>query len=140
MKATYTIEQELRSWLQNAKSKYSWLQIKMEYNEDRKIFLVSYSPSSEIEKHHEFILESMMFENSMNQKYGIDAPLFTEEEELFKLSTFAEIIMAKSFTQIFSTAIKYYNEQWSGVCMRAGTKPSKNNHPTSDWNNYAFAA
>lgn len=63
--------------------KYNWLQVKLEYKEDRG---VSFSPVSQIELSEEFNREAMQFADEMNAIYGNEAPLFTDEEALFKIS------------------------------------------------------
>ena len=37
------IESELRDWFSKIVTKYTWLNIKFEYDEDRRVFLVSYN-------------------------------------------------------------------------------------------------
>lgn len=77
--------------------KYSWLRIKFEFNEVRGVFMVSFSPAYQIEHSDEFNLDAMTFADEMNDEYGNEAPLFTDEEALFRLSAEAEVISAHSF-------------------------------------------
>lgn len=77
------IKSELYAWLSSMTMKYNWLQVKLEYKEDRG---VSFSPVSQIELSEEFNREAMQFADEMNAIYGNEAPLFTDEEALFKIS------------------------------------------------------
>lgn len=47
---------------------------------------MSFSPVSQIELSEEFNREAMQFADEMNAIYGNEAPLFTDEEALFKIS------------------------------------------------------
>jgi len=84
------IEIQLRNWFTRMTKKYSWLRIKFEFNEVRGVFLVSFSPVCQIELSDEFNLDVMNFADEMNANYGNEAPLFTDEEALFRLSAEAE--------------------------------------------------
>ena len=86
------LEQILRRWAQDLVSRYTWLTIRFEYSERRGVYLVSYSPSEKIDESESFARETMEFENRMNDLYDDNAPLFCDEEELFKLSSEAEVI------------------------------------------------
>ena len=86
------LETTLRRWAQDMVNRYTWLTIRFEYNEEDGIFLVSYSPKEMISGNKPFIRDSMAFENRMNAIYSDDAPLFCDEERLFRLSPAAEVI------------------------------------------------
>lgn len=86
-----SVKSKLYSWLSSMTMKYSWLRIKFEYKEDRGVFLVSFSPVSQIELSEEFNREAMQFADEMNAIYGNEAPLFTDEEALFKISDNVQI-------------------------------------------------
>lgn len=88
------MEQELRLWFTQMLDKYAWLQIKFEYNKTRGCFMVSFSPESVISQDEKFCAEALAFEDKMNEMYGDDAPLFCDDEELFKLSSDAEVLRA----------------------------------------------
>lgn len=81
-----SVKSKLYAWLFSMTIKYSWLRVKLEYKEDRGVFLVLFSPVSQIELSEEFNREAMQFADEMNAIYGNEAPLFTDEEALFKLS------------------------------------------------------
>lgn len=81
-----SVKSKLYAWLSSMTMKYSWLRVKLEYKEDRGVFLVSFSPMSQIELSEEFNREAMQFADEMNAIYGNEAPLFTDEEALFKIS------------------------------------------------------
>lgn len=61
-----SIKSELYAWLSSMTMKYNWLQVKLEYKEDRGVFLVSFSPVSQIELSEEFNREAMQFADEMN--------------------------------------------------------------------------
>lgn len=90
------IYQDLKDGLVKLVQRYPELIVKIEFNEVRSVFQVSYSPSSFIQSSEDFIKESMRFEDEMYDKYGDDTPLFTDDEELFKLSDRAEVVDATS--------------------------------------------
>ena len=86
------LERALRQYAEDLVSRYPWLTIRFEYSEKRSVYLVSYSPAQKINENESFIRESMAFEDRMNDIYDDDAPLFCDDEELFKLSPEAEVI------------------------------------------------
>lgn len=86
------IECLLREYANVMEKQYNWLTIKFEYNENKQQYLVSYSPKDRIQSDNEFMTDSMMLEDYFNMVYGELAPLFCDDEELFKLSPNAEII------------------------------------------------
>ena len=86
------LEMTLRRWAQDMVSRYTWLTIRFEYSEKRSVYLVSYSPAQKIDENEPFMLESMAFEDQMNERYGDYAPLFCDDDELFRLSPAAEVI------------------------------------------------
>ena len=86
------VERALRRYAEDLVSRYPWLTIRFEYSEKRSVYLVSYSPAQKINENESFIRESMAFEDRMNDIYDDDAPLFCDDEELFKLSPEAEVV------------------------------------------------
>jgi len=86
------LETTLRDWAKDMVSRYEWLTVRFEYNEDRHRYLVSYYPVSRIDESDVFCLEASEFEDSINIKYLDNAPLFCDEERLFRLSSRAETI------------------------------------------------
>lgn len=98
------IEKQLRSWFTEMTKKYSWLRIKFEFNKVEGVYMVSFSPVSKIELSDEFNKDAMQFADMMNDEYGTEAPLFTDEESLFKLSDSAEIISSNQITTVATSA------------------------------------
>lgn len=90
------IEGILIPWCKEMVSKYEWLTIKYELSSKYGLYIVSFSPVSEIDKCDEFNLEVMKFEDDMNAHYGNKAPLFCDEERNFVLSENATILGAKA--------------------------------------------
>lgn len=86
------IEKQLINWFTLMLQKYTWLSIKYEYSDIEKCFLVSFSPSLLTKASENFSREALEFENKMNIEYDTDAPLFCDDEELFKLSSNARIL------------------------------------------------
>lgn len=140
------IEKQLHTWFSLMTKKYSWLRIKFEFNEARRVFMVSFSPVDRIELSDEFNLDAMQFSDEMNAIYGNEAPLFTDEESLFKLSDNAEVIeaiVAKS-TNFFSNTIITIQPLSNGCSWSMTTSPhtkaytDKSFHQTEP--TYAIAA
>lgn len=90
------LEHVLKDFLKVMVKWHKWLTIKFEYNEEKDKYLVSYSPKDKIQNDDNFIRDSMMLEDLFVELYGNYAPLFCDEEELFKLSPNAEIIKYES--------------------------------------------
>ena len=86
------VKKEIIEWSNEMLTKYEWLRVKFEFSAKRGIYLVSFSPKSQIELSDEFNIEAMRFEDELNDRYGDNAPLFTDEEELFELSDNAVVI------------------------------------------------
>ena len=144
------IEKQLRTWFAQMTKKYSWLRIKFEFNENRGVFMVSFSPVSQIELSNDFNLDAIKFADEMNERYGNDAPLFTDEETLFKLSADAETVGGYSFftasNQLPYTTITSAQPQHD-VCSCASTiiaqtnaQVGKNFRQTQPEVSFAFAA
>lgn len=88
------MEQQIRDWAYQMIKSFSWLVVKYEYSKKYRTYLVSFMPSSMIDESEEFNIEAMAFNDKMVQMYGDDAPLFTDEEKLFKLSDNARTIIS----------------------------------------------
>lgn len=86
------IDYLLRKYTNVLVKQYNWLTVKYEYNEEKDRYLVSYSPKDKIQNNDNFMKYSSFVENLFNKVYGDLAPLFCDDEELFKLSPNAEII------------------------------------------------
>lgn len=99
------IEERLRQWFASITIKYPWLSIKFEYGERKGAYLVSFSPVTMIELSDEFNLDAMQFEEDLVREFGYDAPLFTDEEKLFKLSAEAEVISSGSYFSAASSLL-----------------------------------
>lgn len=108
------IESELKEWFSYIQNKYTWLSIKYEYSEWRECYLVSFSPVSKISKDLDFCQEAMDFTDKLHDEYGDFAPLFCDEESLFKLSNEAKVLPCKkSYTtmeniEIISISLPLY--------------------------------
>ena len=105
------IEKKLRSWLLEMTKKYCWLRIKFEFSEVEGVYMVSFSPASKIERSDDFNKDAMQFADDLDNEFGTDAPLFTEEEELFKLSETAETMVGHIPTPTIADGlVKVHND------------------------------
>ena len=86
------IEQDLVRMLTQLTTEFPWLSARYEYRAPWATFLVSYVPSNKMFSDDDVLLRMMELENELIAKYGDDAPLFCEEENLFTLSTDAILI------------------------------------------------
>lgn len=143
------IEKQLRSWFSQMTKKYTWLRIKFEFNQNRGVFMVSFSPKNHIEDSDEFNIDAMQFADKMNVIYGNEAPLFTDEESLFALSSNAEVVETRSFISVgcslpYSTSISIQPHRnigsWASSLTRTTAPTSKNFRQTPTEASYAFAA
>lgn len=101
------IEKQLTDWFDIMLQKYAWLNIKYEYSDVERCFLVSFSPSPLTKVSEDFSKDALEFENMMNKEYDTDAPLFCDDEELFKLSSNAILLSNQNistFTSELSTS------------------------------------
>lgn len=89
---TEEIRNKLMSWSRQITSAYLGLQVRFEYSESRGVFLVSLY-TDEIDDMERFSIDVMSFEDEMEDMYGYDAPLFCDNEELFRLSSKAETVV-----------------------------------------------
>lgn len=143
------IEKQLRTWFSLITKKYTWLRIKFEFNERRGVYMVSFSPISHIEHSDEFNIDAMRFADEMNATYGNEAPLFTDEENLFTLSSNAEVVETRSFISVgcslpYSTSISIQPHRnigsWASSLTHTTAPASKNFRQTPTEASYAFAA
>ena len=74
------------------KAKYPWLEIRYEFSSDWDTYLVSYRPMDKVYEDGELVQQMEKLEDELISKYGDDAPLFCEGDQLFVLSGTAEAI------------------------------------------------
>ncbi len=144
-----SIEKQLRAWFSQMTKKYTWLIIKFEFNEGRGVFMVSFSPLNNIELSDDFNRDAMQFADELNITYGDEAPLFTDEESLFSLSSNAETISACSFVSVgsliyYSTSIPVQPQRvagsWASPSVHTTAPVGKNFRQTNPEASYAVAA
>lgn len=97
------IRKSLLEWFNIMVNKYTWLQIKYEYNESKACYLVSFCIGSGIED-FEFEQDVLSFEENLDNKFGDNSPLFCDNESLFSLSVNAEMI-SRQCSNIFTNEI-----------------------------------
>ncbi len=119
------MEQQIKDWAYQMVKRFNWLVVKYEYSEKFRTYLVSFSPMSMIDENDKFNLEAIAFNDKMVQLYGDDAPLFTDEEKLFKLTDGAEVITANSYSAFETLTIAV------GLKICGGWNKSKTPETTS---------
>lgn len=79
------IEKYLDHYCMALVSKYEGLQMAYGYCKERGVYLVSYYLNDNLLNNDRFVREARDFENLMNIKYKDKAPLFCDNDELFKM-------------------------------------------------------
>lgn len=90
------IERRLKEWSNEMVNKFDSLTIRYEYSNSLCCYRVSYTTihnKEQATKFYKFLIE---FEKKMEKDYPYDAPLFTDDNRLFKLSQKAIVIKRKS--------------------------------------------
>lgn len=82
----------LKNWSNLMVSKFDGLTIRFEYNDKYRCYIVSYNRLQNKEQANKFYRYLIKFEKVLEDKYPFKAPLFSENERLFKLSDKAIII------------------------------------------------
>lgn len=80
------IENCLKEWCENMLAKFPTIALFYEYSEKRNVYLVNAMVNLCDAVYDEFCIQTMAFEDEMNGRFNIEAPLFTENSELFSLS------------------------------------------------------
>lgn len=86
---------QIKNWVNQMIEKYPWLTIKVDFNESINRTLVSFYPLSIIKDNEQFNKDTMAFEDTLYSQYGDNAPLFGDEDKLFKVSDKAEIFQVQ---------------------------------------------
>ncbi|MDE6718051.1 MAG: hypothetical protein K2J70_07655 [Muribaculaceae bacterium] len=86
------IEDKLREELTNIVKAYPFLTYRFEFCEKRNKFLVSVSSNRYIGSDEDIWDVFLDSEQRFEDEFGMDAPLFTSDEHLFKLSSNAVVI------------------------------------------------
>lgn len=92
------MELTIQNWAEEMVRIYTWLTIKFEYSNRYKTFLVDLVYPSQYGDDENFHRAAMAFNDKLCDTYGDDAPLFTNNERLFKLSNEAQIVCANSYS------------------------------------------
>lgn len=79
------IEEHLYNWCIKTVIKYPWLVIKYEFNSNQKVFLVSFSGNKLYT--NDFCNYCLKYYDKVIEQFGNNAPLFTDNEKLFKLNS-----------------------------------------------------
>lgn len=101
------MKQQIKQWAEEMVSRFCWLTIKYEFSKKLGTYLISFSPSNKIDECDEFNVEALRFADKMNDEFGDDAPLFTDEENLFPLSGNAHIVSFTSYSDYKVVKIVY---------------------------------
>lgn len=80
------IENCLKEWCESMLAKFPTIAIFYEYSKKRNVYLVNTIVNLCDTEYDDFCIQTMTFEDEMNHRFDIEAPLFTENSELFSLS------------------------------------------------------
>lgn len=97
----YQQERQLQNWFRKMVDMFPGLSFRYEYSDIRGVYLVSANVNTEDARYEEYCAESMRFEDEMNEEYMDNAPLFTDNEELFRLSQNALFVDEKYISKSF---------------------------------------
>ena len=86
------IEYELKRMFDAMMQSFDGLYFKYEYSEERHAFLVAALIDEEREDYEDYCKMAICEENRLNQMFGDEAPLFSDNENLFKLSARATVV------------------------------------------------
>ena len=86
----------LENWSNLMVRKFDGLTIRFEYNESHQCYLVSYNRLHNNEQANKFYRLLIKFERMFENDYPFNAPLFSENNRLFKLSDKAKTISKNS--------------------------------------------
>jgi hypothetical protein len=92
------MEKTIKEWAINMVRTYTWLTIKFEYSKKFRTILIDLVYLPQYGNDEDFHRDALAFNNKMYKVYGGDAPLFTNNEKLFKLSDKAQVICIKSYS------------------------------------------
>ena len=92
------MEKTIKEWAINMVRTYTWLTIKFEYSERFRTILIDLVYLPQYGNDADFHRDALAFNDKMCKVYGDDAPLFTNNEKLFKLSDKAQVICIKSYS------------------------------------------
>ncbi len=102
----YQQERQLQNWFRRMVDMFPGLSFRYEYSDRRGVYLVSATVNTEDARYEEYCVKSMQFEDQMNAQYMDNAPLFTDNEELFRLSSDALVVDEKYISKSFSVSKK----------------------------------
>lgn len=112
--------QKIRNWARELTQKYIDVTVSFEFNSIRNVVFVSLD--FVVEQTDQFYLDVMDFNNSLINEFGDYAPLFTVNEELFKLSESSEKVTLCSSLYACVVSQEIYNNfkteaiEYSGSC------------------------
>lgn len=79
---------------------YTWLTIKFEYSKKFGVILIDFMYPQQYGTDENSNRDALTFNDQMCEIYGDNAPLFTNNEKLFKLSDKAQVICIKSYSSL----------------------------------------
>lgn len=94
------MEKIIKEWAINMIRTYTWLTIKFEYSKKFGVILIDFMYPQQYGSDENFHRAAMAFNDKLCDTYGDDAPLFTNNERLFKLSDKAQVICIKSYSSL----------------------------------------
>lgn len=131
------MKQLIKQWAKEMVSRFTWLTVKYEFSEKLGTYLISFSPSNKIDKSDGFNIEALAFADKMNDEFGDDAPLFTDDENLFSLSYEAEEI---SYKPSYSDYERVLVNVTTHITTWADSKKKSTKSNSEDFSDWAIAA
>lgn len=86
------IESLIQDWANCMVNKYVWLKVLFEYSESRGVYLVDCKVDESAADYDDYCVDAMSFEDEVNAIFDIKAPLFTDNSNLFDVSSEAKCV------------------------------------------------
>ncbi len=121
------IEYELKRMFDTMMQSFDGLYFKYEYSEERHTFLVAALIDEDRDDYEDYCSMAIREENRLNQMFGDDAPLFSDNGTLFKLSAKATVVSlykhgTTSTIQFPSHMIPMHSDDWWSPVVKAEMK------------------
>lgn len=85
------ILQDIENWFERIVKDFPQVRFRYEFDQSYGTYKIAYYINEELSNNNDFYGAVLLFEDCMNDAYGNFAPLFCQNEELFKLSDSASI-------------------------------------------------
>lgn len=94
------IREEILNQLGRLVELHTDMTVSFEYNDSRQVFLISYDFENERSDDDSIWDEIFDLQCSFDKKFGVDAPLFCQDNRLYELSSNAEVIISSQREKI----------------------------------------